>query len=83
MDDKVIYIGFEFILLFAFLVGAGALFLYLPWPANLLSIPVGSGGARRDGDDGHPSRRRSAHRWPLALLTRGGPDSPASTRSQH
>ena len=38
MDDKVIYIGFEFILLFALLVGAGALFLYLPWPANLLSL---------------------------------------------
>ena len=38
MDDKVIYIGFEFILLFAFLVGAGTLLLYSPWPANLLSL---------------------------------------------
>jgi hypothetical protein len=36
--DKAIYIGFEFILLFVFLVAAGALLLYPPWPANLLFL---------------------------------------------
>jgi hypothetical protein len=38
MDDKAVYIGFEFILLFALLVAGGALLLYPPWPANLLSL---------------------------------------------
>ena len=36
--DKAIYIGFEFLLLFVFLVAAGALLLYPPWPAKLLFL---------------------------------------------